>query len=111
MSELAYEVDGMVPLKVYSAALDEIYALRRALAYEATVLNVHLDYKTFPKSRRRFAEEQRVRMTAAACGDRSRYSDVSSLSLRHAMDQVGASQTMTRHEWETQRFGSVVSAS
>ena len=43
-----------VPLANYTAALDEIYALRRALAYEARVTEAHYEgYKTFPKSRRK----------------------------------------------------------
>lgn len=34
-----------------SVALDEIYLLRAVLADEADIIEAHLDYKTFPKTR------------------------------------------------------------
>lgn len=52
----------------YSTALDEIFALRGLFAYEASLLVGHLGYKTFPPSRRTFADEQVTRMRAAARG-------------------------------------------
>ena len=88
----------------YSAALDEIYRLRRALAYEASVNLVHLDYKTFPKTRRGIASEQVTRMQAAARGDAERvYAGVGYLSLRHAFMQAGAPEVFTRATWEESR--------
>lgn len=60
--------DDYVPLAFYSEALDEIYALRRALAYEACVIAAHLGYKAFPKTRRNIASEQAERMRLAARG-------------------------------------------
>ena len=48
-----------------SAALDEIYLLRLALAYEAMMIEGHLGLKTFPRSRRGEAEAQVARMRAA----------------------------------------------
>ena len=93
-----------IEMSHYSGALDEIYRLRRALAYEADVLVAHLTYKTFPKTRRRYAEEQVERMRAAARGEvLARYAGVSDLSLRSAMDRAGASQTLTRGDWEHHR--------
>jgi hypothetical protein len=53
----------------YSRALDEIYRLRQALAYEASVVDAHLGLKSFPASRRRFAEDQVKRMRRAAIGE------------------------------------------
>lgn len=38
-------------------------------AYEASVLEAHLTYKSFPKSRRRFAEAQVKRLRALARGE------------------------------------------
>lgn len=61
--------EPMVPLANYSAALDEIWHLRRALAYEARVVEAHYEgYKTFPKRRRPIAEKQVERMRLAAVG-------------------------------------------
>lgn len=85
----------------YSAALDEIYRLRCALAYEAQVTEAHLDYVTFPKSRRQVAEEQVGRMRQAARGEvEPTYRQASSLSMKHCLAEAGASPTLTRHQWE-----------
>lgn len=86
----------------YSAALDEIRRLRIALAYEAAVLAVHLDYATFPKSRRMVAEGQVNRMRhAARGGSQAAYADVSLLSLKHTADEVGGPAKLTRADWES----------
>lgn len=88
----------------YSAALDEIRRLRQALAYEAAVTAAHLNYATFPKSRRAIAAGQVERMRAAARGEtRTAYADVSHLSLRHALGQADAPTTLTRSQWEEGR--------
>lgn len=90
----------------YSAALDEIYRLRQALAYEASVLAVHLGYASFPKSRRGHAENQVERMRQAARGATlEAYHDTSHLSLGHAAREAGVPKTLTRGEWE-RRYGS-----
>ena len=87
----------------YNAALDEIYLLRVALAYEAEVLNAHLDYKTFPKSRRVFAERQIARMRAAASGRaQTEYDEVPDRSLEISKRRLGIT-TFTREQWENQR--------
>lgn len=89
----------------YSAALAEIHRLRRALAYEAAVLAVHLEYATFPKSRRMSAEGQVNRMRYAARGGaQAAYADVSSRSLYHTAAEAGVPITLTRAEWEG-RYG------
>lgn len=80
--------------------LDEVYALRRALAYEASVVAAHLTLKSFPKSRREFAENQIERMRLAACGGSAlAYAGTSSLSLRSAFKEAGASESLTRSNW------------
>ncbi len=82
----------------YSAALDEIYALRAALAVEARTTEVHLEYRSFPKSRRAIAEQQIARMRAAATQPaRYAYGDV---SYRYReLKRLGA-VTLTRVQWE-----------
>jgi hypothetical protein len=96
----------VVPLRLYSKALDEIFLLRRAMAYEAGVAEAHADFKTFPKTRRPFVAAQVERLRAAARGDvRKSYADKPSLTLRWALLNAGASETMTRTEWERQAFG------
>jgi hypothetical protein len=85
----------------YSAALDEVFRLRRALAYEAAGLRVHLDYATFPKSRHKVAEGQVERMQAAARGEaEAAYAGIPSSSLRHTFLISGAKETLTRSAWE-----------
>lgn len=85
----------------YSAALDEILRLRRALAYEAGVTNAHLQFKSFPKSRRAMAEEQVRRMQQAArAGATMAYCGTEDWALRSAMSEARAEPTLTRHGWE-----------
>lgn len=89
----------------YSAALDEIYRLRTALAYEAQVAQVHLDYATFPKSRRKHAEAQVERMMQAATGKAEQaYADTSPASLKHVRRESGIPDTLTRFEWEAREL-------
>lgn len=98
------EPEVTIPLADYSRAIDEIFRLRRALAYEAGVVAAHLGYATFPKSRRAVAEGQIERMRAAARGEAEvAYAGTSHLSLRHAMNEAGASQTLTCGQWEERR--------
>lgn len=90
----------------YSRALDEIYSLRSALAYEAEVLALHLEYASFPKSRRRFAEAQLYRMRNAARGRAEfAYREVKRRNLQLALIAAGAKETLTRSEWEAERVG------
>ncbi len=87
-------------LKYYSAALDEIFRLRTALAYEAGVIKAHLDYRTFPQGRRYVAEQQVERMRASAQGrSEQAYAETSRTSLRHVRQQL-AIETLTRGHWE-----------
>ncbi|QKW15428.1 hypothetical protein [Verrucosispora sp. NA02020] len=94
-----------VDLAHYSAALDEIHRLRAVLAYEAAVTAAHLGYATFPKSRREAAENQVERMRSAARGEPASHGSVSHMSLRHGLREAGASETLTRWQWEHARAG------
>lgn len=85
----------------YSAALDEIFRLRRALAYEAGVTEAHLSFSTFPKSRRAAADGQISRMREAARGHtQEAYANVPEWSLASTMQDADASPTLTRWKWE-----------
>lgn len=90
----------MTELELLSAALDEIFRLRRALSYEARVVEAHYElYKTFPKSRRKIAEEQVARMQQAVTNSALAYAGTSHLSLaRHATP-------LTVHSWEQECLG------
>lgn len=89
--------ESMVPLSELSAALDEVFRLRRALAYEAEAIAAHLSLRSFPKSRRPIAEQQIERMRSAARGEsRPAYGGTASLALRSAMENAGAPETLTR---------------
>lgn len=98
----------------YSQALDEIWRLRRILAHEACVLEAHLGLKTFPKSRRAYAELQVERMRASARGEAKEiHQDMDFRKLNHAMQVAGASSTLTAPEFqaESERRASVYSIS
>lgn len=90
-------------MAAYSAALDEVYRLRSALAYEASVSEAHGSYKTFPRSRRRSLDDQVERMRASARGGSEvAYAGTSYLSLRHALREAGASETLPRAQLEAE---------
>lgn len=79
-----------------SAALDEIYSLRLLCAYEAEVISAHLDYKTFPKSRRRIAEKQINRLIRAAEGEAERIANSELPFTRYLRDKVSL---LTTSQW------------
>ncbi len=88
-------------LHYYSAALDEVFRLRRALAYEAGVVEAHLTLKSFPRSRRPIAETQTFRMRLAARGRAAiEYAGMPTWSLESGMRDAGAPNSLTRTEWE-----------
>lgn len=93
----------------YSAALDEVYALRAILAGEALRVEADLSLKSFPKSRRGFAEEAAERLRAAARGD---YWPAYHHLKRPKMylRECGARETLTRSSWEDDRTVSSESA-
>jgi hypothetical protein len=86
----------------YSRALDEIHRLRGLLVYESLVLQVHLDYKSFPKSRRKIAEEQIACMgQAALVFSEKAMESVDRRSMRQIRQEYGI-ETLTRREFETE---------
>lgn len=86
---------------VYAAALDEIYALRTAAAYEATLLERLLELKTFPAGRRQATVEQRDRLVSAAGGNApTAYTTIPSADLRAARTEAGMSQLLTANQFE-----------
>lgn len=88
-------------LRYYSAALDEIYWLRVALAVEAEAQAGNLNFKTFPKSQRKATEQSIARMQACARGERpERYRSLSLSWLDGLFDALGGRRTLTRHQWE-----------
>jgi hypothetical protein len=89
----------------YSAALDEIYRLRQALAIEARSTEAHLQFKTFPKSQRPYAERQIARMRAAARGEATQaYQDFDSVRSENALRAAGADVSLSRHQWEAREL-------
>lgn len=85
-----------------SIAIDEIYFLRAMLADEAGIIEAHLTYKTFPKTRRKYAEAQIERMKRAAAGDlegarREKFD--SNMALR----RIGVDECLTNDQWVEQR--------
>lgn len=86
----------------YSAALDEVYRLRTLLAVEGSILANHLDYKTFPKSRREIAEAQVSRMYRAARGEsQDAIAEHPNMRRRQCRDDAGMPETLTRAAWES----------
>lgn len=99
-----YEQGQEDMLKHYSAALDEIYRLRRALAYEAGVTAAHLELKTFPKSRAYPAQQQVERMRRSARGEvQEAYGPVYPWALQSAMEDAGMTRGLSRAQWEARR--------
>jgi len=85
----------------YSHALDEIYRLRVALAYEAHVATSLLTYATLPSGARAQLEDMVDRARAAARGEVA-YRRLIDDELRgRILRNAGASETLTRHQWET----------
>jgi plasmid stabilization system protein ParE len=84
----------------YARALDEIWGLRQAAAYEADILASHLELAGFPKARRGAAGEQVRRMRAAARGPVSAAYHVPAAAYYRAMDNAGAAATLTRARFE-----------
>lgn len=101
MSDSAHNPATVVDVRLLSAALDEIYRLRRALAYESGAIEAHLELRVFPKSRRFIAERQVERMRDAARGFSERaYAEVPPLFLRTSFRHAGADETFTRSQFE-----------
>ena len=90
----------------YSAALDEIWRLRALMATEARVTEAHLELKSFPKSRRKYAEEAVERQRRCALGESQAVYDEFGTPYRRAqseMRSIGATDGLTRSSWESER--------
>jgi hypothetical protein len=89
----------------YLAASAEVAALRQILGEEADVIEGHLAFKSFPKSRRDIAEDQVRRMRAIAAGEsiRHHYGYIHSRAVQHLLKDAGAPTGLTRGMWELNR--------
>ncbi len=87
-------------LKHYSAALDEIFRLRVAAAYEARAAEALLTYASMPKGVRSGLEAARARMRATAKGWTDIYDHVTADTRAFLLRNCDAPQTLNRHEWE-----------
>lgn len=85
----------------YSAALDEVYLLRVQMEYEAGVREADLGLKTYPKSRRRFAEEAISRMWEAAEGKIGKVSRERNENGGPTYRRMLGAKTLTRSQWES----------
>lgn len=84
--------------------LDEVWRLRRLCALHALGIEADLAYKTFPKSRRSFAEERVRKMRLAAQGKaREAIAGTTNVVMRAALGAAGASEILTRSMWEDQQ--------
>lgn len=99
--------DEIEMLAAYSAALDEVYALRRALALEASVVEANtLDLKALSKRRRTQLAQAVERMRGAARGEAAAvYAEVDHRSLDREMERAGGSNVLTRWSWEASLIG------
>jgi hypothetical protein len=91
-----------IQMKYYSAALDEIYRLRRALAYEARVVEAQtLDVQALGKNRRAHIKESVDRMRKSVQGHAEAvYAGLDRSSLRMALEQTRGTSLLTRAMWE-----------
>ncbi|WP_086847022.1 hypothetical protein [Amycolatopsis kentuckyensis] len=81
----------------YMRALDEIYRLRRILAHQARVTEVHLDFKTFPKSRRDVALRQVEQARLSATGHSEQI--IAEINPR-SLEDLGLPRGLSRGQWE-----------
>lgn len=85
-----------------SCAIDEIYFLRALVADEAAIIEGHLSYKTFPKSRRGLAEDQVERMRRVARGEMYAAAR-EGFDQKRALKTAGADDLLLNHHWAEQR--------
>lgn len=97
----AAEAERDAMLGHYSRALDELWRMRVAAAYEAYVVaeNV-LEYATLPKAARQELTGLRHRAAAAARGETAAAYKLSTEWQARVMDDAGAPATLTRAQWE-----------
>lgn len=93
-----------IAMEHYSAALDHIYRLRFACAYEAHVTCNLTTYATLPKVVLQRMNEQIDRLHAAAGGAvDTTYASVGSSETQAVLRAAGAPETLTRAGWEATR--------
>lgn len=85
----------------YSRALDEIFRLRQAAAFEAQTIYIALTYRSVPGKARDALEQARGRLTSSARGQNI-YGHLSAEALDMALRGVGAPTTLTRAQWEAE---------
>lgn len=94
----------------YMDALDEIHRLRKALAYEAELLEEHMKLKKFPNSRRPIAIQQVERMRGALDSSQKAYDSVSGEAYAALCKLSPEVHILTRRQWEMRnKAGSLVS--
>lgn len=86
----------------YSRALDEIFRLRQALAYEAHVLGGAMAYSSLPKGAREQLEMVRERLWLEARGEDC-HGHVPSELRQRVMANARMPRTLTRGQWEGER--------
>lgn len=91
-----------VAMRYYSAALNEIYQLRAALAHEAKKLRDDLRLNTYPVGARARIMKAIERMRAAARGDSTRTYRAAKVDNKAALESAGANECFTHHDWKTQ---------
>jgi hypothetical protein len=86
----------------YQRALEEVFVLRRALAFEAAQLENHLTATSLRPARVRQEMQRQVRrMTwAVQGGATAAYDTVTPQQLRDAMHEAAMPATLTREQWE-----------
>jgi hypothetical protein len=96
----------MVPMSLLSAALDEIYLLRAAMAVEHGVIGEVLEYRTLPLGVHRLLLQARVRTQACAQGKaQDTYVQWGISGLKTALSAARARQTLTRTQFEAEVAG------
>lgn len=94
-------VEETVPMHAYTAALDEIYRLRVALAMEARIMESAMTYRTVPKTL-----VDKLKLAVTRCREAARgnsavvYAPYPVEVKKHALRLAGASPGATRDNFE-----------
>lgn len=88
-------------MRHYSRALDEIYHLRIALAFELAINKKISCYSSMPKAVHVELDDQRQRVEQALrSGGSAIYGYLHAAESQTLLRRAGARTTLTRHEWE-----------
>lgn len=99
------ETDGRIDMRYYSAALDEIYALRTALAIEAAAMNELLRFRTLPLTGVQeiiAARSRMVRSARSVGGSSAVYHELGVEVRTAAMKEFQVPELLTRAQWEAE---------